>query len=777
MTRACRIRASAIVLLLLVAVCAAAQPFTPGSSDLQLSLERLANTGSVLMIAAHPDDENTALLAYLALGRRLRTGYLSLTRGEGGQNVIGPEQGALLGLIREQELLAARRIDGAEQYFTSAVDFGYTKSAEETLRKWDRDKILGEIVGVIRRFQPDVVILRWTGTPADRHGQHQASGILGMEAIRAAQDPSRYTDQQVAPWTTKRVFFFQNKAGMLAINTGAYDPLLGYSYAQIAGMASSQHRSQAMGAAQVVGPARVYLNPVTPQAAVTDVMTGIETGPSRISPQVAGLLTKAISSFEPKRPHETIPTLLEARRLLRSLSGDLVARKLRELDDLILRCAGMWIDAGAESPYGIAQSVVPVHAKIINRSPVPIRLEAVDLEGAAPTRAAELPENTLVQQVIRWTVRQPVPLAQFRFRIGGEPVLATRPVVYRYVDKVLGERTQPFAVVPPVSVAFTDRTILFRDTAPKSIAVRLKSYSGAVDGKLSLGLPSGWLAQPPIQPFHLERDQPETTVHFEVTPASPAATMDVRAIATLAGPTVDSVDSSVAEIRYPHIPTQFAVQPSNVPFTRADVRILATSAGYVEGAGDEVAAAIRQLGCQVNFLAADDLASGDLEIYDVIVIGVRAFNLRQDLRANIGRLNEYVRKGGALIVQYNTATDLPPTLGPYPIRIGSDRVSVEEAPVQILVPRSPVLNFPNKITLQDFENWVQERGLYFPSQWDQRYEAPIASNDPGEQPLRGGILFAKYGEGAYVYTSYSWFRQLPAGVPGAYRLFANLLSQ
>ncbi len=741
--------------------------------NLQLGLERLANTGSVLMIAAHPDDEHTALLGYLALGRRLRTGYLSLTRGEGGQNVIGPEQGLLLGAIREQELLAARRIDGAEQYFTSAVDFGYSKTAEEALQKWDRDKILGEIVQVIRQFQPDVVILRWTGTPADRHGQHQASGILGLDAVKAASDPSRYSGT-LPPWTTKRVFYFRNKGGALPIETGTYDPLLGYSYTQLGGMASSQHRSQAMGAPQVVGQAKVFLDPVVPQPGLTDLMSGIETGPSRLAPEAANLLNKAIAAFLPKRPHETIPALLEVRRILRSLSGELVARKLRELDDLVLRCAGMWIDAAAETPHGIAQATIPVHAKVINRSPVAIRLEAVDIEGAPGIKPAVLPENTLVQQVVRWPVRQHVPLAHFRFGIGNESILTTRPIVYRYVDKVLGERTQPFTIVPRVSVQFSDRAILFRDTASKSVAVQVRSYSGAIEGKLSLKLPSGWSTKPDIQPFRLDKDQPAITVRFEVTPSPTPATFDVRAVATLPG---GEVDSSVVVIRYPHIPTQLMVQPSGVRFTRADVRVMSDLAGYVEGAGDEVPAAIRQLGCEVRLLTPEDLAAGDLALYDVIVIGVRAFNLRQDLRANIGRLNDYVQKGGAVIVQYNTTADLPSALGPFPIRIGSDRVSAEEAPVQILAPRSPLLNYPNKIVLSDFENWVQERGLYFPSQWDPRYEAPIASNDPGEASLRGGMLFAKHGEGVYVYTSYSWFRQLPAGVPGAYRIFANLLSQ
>lgn len=770
--RARRILAAATFVLFTIQ--AAAQSSAFSSSNVQLQLERLANTGSVLMLGAHPDDENTSLLAYLALGRRLRTGYLSLTRGEGGQNAIGPEQGALLGIIREQELLAARRIDGAEQYFTSAVDFGYSKSAEETLQKWNRDRILGEIVGIIRQFQPDVVILRWTGTPADGHGHHQAAGILGLEAVKAAGDPSRYSNLHSTPWSAKRVFFFQNKSGSLTIDTGKYDPLLGYSYAELAGISSSQHRSQAMGSPRVVGPARVYLDPAPAQAGIKDVMEGVETGAVRLSPDVAPILDKAVAAFDPKRPYDTISTLLQTRRLLRSLSGDLVARKLRELDEVVLHCAGMFFEAAAASPHGVAGSTASIQLKAVNRSPIAMTLEAVDIDGAPPIRTLMLAENVLMQSTIRWTVRETKTTAQFRFRIGGEPILASRPVVYRYVDKVLGDRTQPFVVVPPVSITFNDRNVLFSDADSKRVSLRVKSYVENAEGKLSLTLPAGWSVQPPSQNFRMTKDQSDTTLSFEVTPGAAPSAPEVRAAATIDG---REVDSSITVVRYPHIPTQLALQPAKVRFTRADVRTMARKAGYIEGAGDEVPAAMRQLGCMVTFLTAEDLANGDLDEYDVIVTGVRAFNLRDDLRANMARLNEYVHKGGSLVVQYNTAADTLGSLGPYPIRVGRSRISMEDAPVTISVPRSAVLNFPNKIGASDFEGWVQERGLYFPSQWDPRLEAPLTSNDPGEAPQRGGILVTKYGEGAYVYTSYSWFRQLPAGVPGAYRLFANLLSQ
>lgn len=736
------------LVLAALAVGAFAQP-------LQLSLERLATTGSVLMIGAHPDDENTALLAYLALGRRLRTGYLSLTRGEGGQNVIGPEQGNLLGLIREQELLAARQWDGAEQFFTTAVDFGYSKSPAETLRKWDRKRVLSEIVEVIQDFQPDVVILRWSGTPADGHGHHQAAGILGAEAVQASS------------WKVRRVYIFRRKGGSVKIDTGAYDPLLGRSYAEIAGLASSQHRSQAMGSAEVVGPSVVYLDGA-------GKLEGFEPDAARFPAQIAGLLQKAASSFQPKRPAETIPALLQARRLLRSVSGDLAARKLVELDEAILRCAGVFLEAVAPKPYVLAGAEVPVRVQAVNRSSVAMRLEAVDLGGNTAVQAADMGNNVPVQREIRWRAKSPVPMASFRIRVGAESILARRPIVYRFVDKVLGQRSQTVAIVPPVSVAFRDTSVLYPDESPREVMVRVKSYSGKVEGKLSLALPDGWSAEPDSLPFQLGRDEDELALRFHVTPPRAAATVSARAVASVAG---QQVDSSVVTISYPHIPTQIVVQPSAVGFTRANVRVVARNIGYVEGAGDQIPAALRQLGCQVTFLTAEHLSTGDLNVYDAIVTGVRAFNLREDLRASMGRLNEYIHEGGSLIVQYNTASPSLGTLGPFPLRIGSARVSVEEAPVNVIQPKSTMLRFPNPITAADFDRWVQERGLYFPSEWDRRYEAPIASHDPGENPLPGGILFAKYGEGAYIYTSYSWFRQLPAGVAGAYRIFANMLSQ
>lgn len=746
-------RVSAVSVLWL-AVNALAQPPAPPSHHPRLQLERLANTGSVLLIAAHPDDERNDLLAYLALGRKLRTGYLSLTRGEGGQNAIGPEKGALLGVIRTQELLAARRLDGAEQFFTSALDFGYSKTAEETLQKWDREKVLGEVVRAIREFQPDVILLRWTGTNSDGHGHHQASSILGREAFDAAADPKRFPGT-LKPWKTKRLMTMSRAKADVAVPVGEYNPLLGYSYTEIGGMARSRHHSQAMGADQPAGRAEVHLRNTAGEPARGDLMEGIS---SQWPEAVRAILSQAIAAFAPARPDESIPALLQARKAIAGMEGAFSSRKLGDIDELIALCAGLKVAALVDKPYGSVPFSVRVEA--INRSPV-----AIKLEPAGPV----LPSNVLVTQILGHQMEKTVAL---RFNVAGTSIQLMRPVVYRYVDKLLGERTQPFAVVPPVSVSFAESTVLFPSAAPREVRITVESLAGDQKGSVSLNLPQGWSAEPPSASFELSKTIPVKTISFRVTPSAAASVSDVTATVNAGG----ASNSSVVAIRYPHIPVQTVVQPAQARFIRQDIRVLAHKIGYVAGAGDEIPDAIRQLGCTVTMLTPNDLANGDLNEFDAIVTGVRAFNLRADLSANLPRLNEYVRAGGALIVQYNNAEDLS-SVAPFPIKVGRSRVSVEEAPVRILNAKSPVLRFPNAIGASDFTGWVQERGLYFPSEWDPRYDAPIESADPGESPLRGGILFTRYGEGAYIYTSYSWFRQLPAGVPGAYRIFANMISQ
>jgi hypothetical protein len=476
--------------------------------------------------------------------------------------------------------------------------------------------------------------------------------------------------------------------------------------------------------------------------------------PTEWPAEIQNILVSTSQSLSSSKLYESIPSLLEARKAVSALNSGLASRKLRDLDELIARCAGLKVTVLADSAQSPTAGAVRVEA--VNRSPVPIQF------GTTP-----LPSNAVFTSKLPPPTRDPVELS---FAIAGSEIKLARPVVYRYVDKVFGERTQPFTIVPPVSVSFAESTLLFPSDTPRDVTLTVESYSGAAKGSVSLNLPQGWSSNPASAPFELSPKAPGKAVKFRVTPAGASSVTDVTATTSL------NTNSSVIVIRYPHIPTQTVVQPAKARFVRENIRVLANKIGYIMGAGDEVPDAIRQLGCAVTLLNSADLTSGDLNEYDAIITGVRAFNLRDDLRANMTRLNEYVHAGGALIVQYNLAGDTG-VMGPFPMTIGRGRVSVEDAPVRILKPNNPLLRFPNPITAADFAGWIQERGLYFPSQWDTRYEAPIESADPGEKPLPGGILFSRYGEGAYIYTSYSWFRQLPAGVPGAYRIFANMLSQ
>jgi len=819
------------LLLVLIAGPLAAQRELAGAARIRLALERLNVLGAVLMIAAHPDDENTALLAYFARGRKLRTAYLSLTRGEGGQNLIGTEQGDLLGLLRTQELLAARRIDGAEQYFTRAIDFGYSKSADETLAKWGREEILSDIVWVIRRLRPDVVILRFSGTARDGHGQHQASAILGKEAFAAAADPGRFPNQlrEVRPWQSRRLFWnvfsfrggrftdSDDLPGRIDLDAGEFNPVLGFSYAEIAGMSRSMHRSQGFGAPETRGPAPNSLLLLAGEPAGRDPFDGIDTSWNRVPGGAAAgkLLEEAARAFRPEQPEATVPLLLRARAVIRRLDDPWAAFKLEELDETIALLAGLWLEAAADRYYLVPGTPVKIDTMALNRSRYPLELSAVEIDGAGESaEAAPLAYNQPVRRSFSWTpardapythpfwlrrpkhdesryqlddIRQvgqadtePVLWARFRLKAGGEEIVLRRPVEYRYVDRVRGELTRPLAVVPPVAVALAREAIVLPDAQPRTVTVELAAHAGEAAGEVRLDLPAGWSASPPRQSFRLSARGEQASIRFDLIPPGEPSRQSVAAVAVVGG---GEISSGTTVIDYPHIPPQTLAPPARAALVRVDARTLARKVGYVMGAGDKVPDALEQLGCQVTLLEAEDLARGDLAAYDAIVTGVRAYNVRPDLRAHQQRLLAYVEQGGTLIVQYNVldrpapnAPDPLARLGPFPLRVGRERVSVEEAPVEFLRPEHPLLRSPNVITAADFDGWVQERGLYFAQEWDARYQPLWAMADPGERPLAGGTLFARYGKGVYIFTALSWFRQLPAGVPGAYRIFANLLS-
>ena len=793
-------------------------------------MKKLTVLGSVLMIAAHPDDENTAILAYYARGRHMRTGYLSLTRGEGGQNLIGPEQGDLLGLIRSNELLEARRIDGAQQFFTRAIDFGFTKTPEETFLKWGHQQVLADTVWVIRRFRPDVVILRFSGTPKDGHGQHQVSAIVGKEAFFAAADPARFPEQLkfVEPWKARRLLFnsfsFTKEmekeaaatAGRMEVDVGAFNPVLGMSYSQIAGMSRSMHRSQGMGASQRPGPSRQFLVSIagdTP-AGAKDAFDGIDATWERVpgGAEIGRMLAEAVRAFEPDHPERTIPLLLKAHPLIAATHDAWASEKLAELHEAIALCAGLWLDANADD-YSVAPGAsVEVSYTALNRSAAPMTLESLTLEGMggeARTDAhhAALASNQPVNAPLKYAVptdqpysqpfwlREPKhgdtytipdqrlvgmpddpPLLNLRFGLeaGGVAFDLVRPVRHRYVDRVDGEQTRALVVAPPVAVNLPQDVVLFPDGKARKVEIEVRANVPKSAGDVHLALDAGWSAEPLARPFDQAEAGLQQPLSFEVQPApGPHPPAQLRATARVGG---HEIGVGMLVISHPPLPPLTVFPPAVVKLVRADVRVTARKIGYVMGAGDGMPDAIRQLGCEVSLLTASDLEQRNLAEFDVIVTGVRAYNTRADLRVNLPRLLDYVRNGGTLIDQYNVTDGTLVPMGPYPFKIGHDRVTVEEAPVTFTNLGNPLLSKPNEITQKDFDGWIQERGLYFASEWDKRYETVLESHDPGEKPLPGGMLFTHYGKGVYIFSGYSWFRELPAGVPGAYRLFANMLS-
>jgi LmbE family N-acetylglucosaminyl deacetylase len=820
----------------------AQSPFS-GTPAIEQSLEKLTVLGSVLMIAAHPDDENTAILAYYARGRHMRTGYLSLTRGEGGQNLIGPEQGDLLGLIRSHELLAARQIDGAEQFFTRAIDFGYSKTPEETFEKWGHERVLSDVVWVIRRFRPDVVILRFSGTPKDGHGQHQVSAIVGKEAFFAAGDPTRFPEQLkiVQPWKARRLMFnsfsftreMEKEAaatpGRIEVDTGAFNPVLGVSYSQIAGMSRSMHRSQGMGATQRPGPSKQFLVPVAGDALAKDakdVFDSIDTTWERLpgGAEAGHILEEAVRTFEPDHPERTIPLLLKAHPLIAAIAATdapWAREKLVELNEAIALCAGLWLDANADNYAVVPGATVEVSYTALNRSSFPMALDSLTLEGMGveshaaahdPAQHAALgleqPVNAQLQCAVPadqpysqpFWLREPKqgdtytisdqrmvglpddpPLLNLRFGIeaGGVAVDLVRPVRHRYVDRVDGEQTRALTVVPPVALNLPQDVVLFPNGDARKVEIEVRAGVPKVAGDVRVALDAGWSAEPVARPFEQAQEGQQQPLAFEVKPApGPDPPALLRGVARLTEREAGrEIAVGMLVISHPPLPPLTVFPPAVVKLVRADVRVTAHKIGYVMGAGDEMPEAIRQLGCEVTLLSASDLEQRDLSEFDAIVTGVRAYNTRPDLRVNLPRLLDYVRNGGKLIDQYNVMDGNLVPMGPYPFKIGHDRITVEEAPVKFTNLSNPLLSKPNEITQKDFEGWVQERGLYFASEWDPRYQTVLESHDPGEKPLAGGMLYTRYGKGVYIFSGYAWFRELPAGVPGAYRLFANMLSK
>ncbi len=831
--------AAAALLLLLVLTpgvtpARAQKPAQPDAAQTQAALRTLPVAASVLYVAAHPDDENTALLTYLARGRGVRTAYLSLTRGDGGQNILGSEKGALLGLVRTQELLAARRVDGAEQFFTRAIDFGFTRSPEETFRFWEHDAVLSDVVRVVRLFRPDVIVTRFPTTGEGGHGQHTASAVLAGEAFDAAADPARFPEQLkegLRPWKAKRlvwnVFNFRSAEPpkdadkMLGVDVGGYDPLLGKSYTEIAAESRTKHMSQAQGTPERRGPALNYFAHLKGEPAIKDLFDGVDLSWRRYAggEAVVPLLEGAAREYDPARPQGVLPKLLSAYREMGRVSGrdesgriPLAEAKREVLRGVILACAGLWVEAAAAEPYVVPGGELKVTTTLVNRSDFPVRVETA----GASSAGVDLPRSELKnnQPLARETTRRvpadaehshpywlreepgrglfnvgrpehgvrPEGPAAFTQRVTlffgaeGEAVSFDVPVIYRWTDRVRGDLYRPVVVVPEVAVGLLEQTLIFPDRAPKQVRVTLRNNAASDStGRLRLRLPAGWSASPSEIPVTLKGRGEEFRASFSVTPPAGPSAAALEAVYESAGKTFAR---GLVEIDYQHIPRQTVFPDARAELVRVDVAKRGLRVGYVMGSGDEVPEALRQVGYDVALLSDEDLEAADLSRFDAVVTGVRAYNTRAALRRQQRRLLEYVERGGTLVVQYNTSdrTLEGAQLGPHPFKLGPDRVTDEEAAVSFLAPGDALLNAPNKITAEDFKGWVQERGLYFASEWDARYTPLFASRDPGGPEFKGSTLVARHGRGTYVFTGLAFFRQLPAGVPGAYRLFANMIS-
>ncbi len=794
------------------------------AAELFIALNKLNVLGSVLYIAAHPDDENTAVLSYCSSGRLLRTGYLSLTRGDGGQNLIGSEQGDLLGVIRTEELLEARKIDGAEQFFSRAIDFGYSKSAEETMRIWEKEKILSDIVWIIRKFRPDVIITRFPGNGEGGHGNHTASEILAEEAFKIAGNPAAFPEQlkYVKPWQPTRIVWNTwkpNRPGfngttnnLVSWDVGSYNPLLGKSYTEIAARSRSMHKSQGFGTTAKKGESISYFRNIDGSPAKKDLFEDINTTWSRIpgGEKVAKLLDEAVHKFDPAHPQKIITILLKAYNLMGTLKDDYwVPLKRKELLEVIRSAAGIWIEAIASDYSTIPGGTFTVKSGIVNRSELPFTLEKIAVTYQNNNKSlnvdlikgkffdfestVNLPDNIeytepywlkenhgqgnyLVknQKLIGKPENDPPVSVKFYLSLNGTSLVYSTPVIYRRNDPVKGEVYRPLEIRPEVTIDMGDPVYIFPDNSAREIKVTIRGNKENVKGILSFSVPAGWDVNPLNTHFSLHGKNDELHLTLFVTPPPDTSQGRLTAHVNISG---KDISRGMITINYPHIPVQTVFPEAETKIVKINLGKVINSVGYLMGSGDEIPDALKQLGYKVTLLTDEALDNADLSKYDVIITGIRAYNTRTHLKKDGTRLLNYVRRGGTLIVQYSKNYNLvSENIGPYPISLSHDRVTEEDAEVNMLNPSNKIWSYPNTITKKDFKGWVQERGLYFADTWDDRYTPLLSCRDSGESPKKGGMLYLKLGKGVFIYTAYSWFRQLPAGVPGAYRIFVNLLS-
>ncbi len=788
-------------------------------------LEYFRQLASVLYVAAHPDDENTELLTYLSRGRKYRTAYLSLTRGDGGQNVLGADLGNKLGMARTQELLAARALDGAHQFFTRAIDFGFSKDYQETLTVWDKKEVLSDIVRVIRTFRPDVLVTRFSTSPGGTHGHHTTSAILACEAFKLAGDPKAYPEQKLEAWQPKRIFWnvgrFQkdkvSKDPIIKVEVYGDDSVTGKSFYEIASASRAEHKTQGFDTFKlpfVQGEKRQEtFQLIDGEPANKDIMDGIDTTWSRFEggEDVEKAVNDIISNFDTKDPSQSVPALFELRSKLSKLpNSNLIIKEKQKLLDLILKqCLGlktkttiknsdvvpgesMQLQSSVYINSSIATTWIGIKYSLLNKEiKADVLLKKNKLSSIDSTQ--NMPINALLTQPY-WLHKDGSPgmfhvdnpeliglaenLPTFpivnTFKIGKETLtIEDEPVQEVMRDNTIVQ-TRKLNVIPPVSLWLNPETAIFTPNSSQKIEAKVHAARAGMKGTLHLEAPSNWKIEPKNQPFSLKNAGDIDTYYFKITAPSKTQSVKISASCDIGG---TIYRNQRQEVNYSHLPLQLFQPPAVLNAVCLDLKKSGKTVGYLPGAGDSLPENLHQMGYVVKSLDDATLNEKDLVGLDAVVLGVRAFNTREKIGKAMPTLLSYVENGGTMIVQYNTATKLKTDkLAPYPLSISADRVTDEKSTMTFLAPDHEVLNKPNKITSADFDGWVQERGLYFPDKWDEHFVAILACNDNGEQPKKGVLLVAKYGKGHYIYTGLSFFRELPAGVPGAYRLFANMVS-
>jgi LmbE family N-acetylglucosaminyl deacetylase len=821
----------------------AQQPITLNSAEIFLRLKKLNTLGSVLYVAAHPDDENSRLIPYLAEERLFRTGYLSMTRGDGGQNLIGDEQGVELGLIRTQEMLAARRIDGAEQFFTRAFDFGFTKSTEEALKTWGEEKSLSDIVWIIRKFQPDVIITRFPEDARAGHGHHSASSVLAHQAFSAAADPNRFPEQfryGVIPWQAKRLlwntFNFGNvnttSENQLKMDVGAYNPILAKSYGEIAADSRSQHKTQGGALQRTRGQTFEYFTLVAGDPPAGDLMSGVTTSWARVDggQQIEPLVDQLVASYSLSNPEKSVPALVNLYKQLTGLKdGYWKSQKLKEVQQLIEACGGLWLEATVHSPYAAQGDTLNVSMVVNNRGGMSADLKGMELVSSTVVRSRNM-YSVLPHDKILWPSAQldtaiSVPLEKnknvsinysfkiadkepitqpyyleeemapgsynvkdqllignpqstpayevnFQLSIQGQVFRFTRPVQYIYTDPVQGELNEPLTILPDMTAQMNPQLIVFSAAEEKSFEATFKNQSKrhmVPDCSLSntekLQVRKGNL-------WH------NGSLGFTAKPIT-SGPDDFFSNLQIQQDGKPENAKELISISYSHIPRIDYFRNAGAKFVIADLKISGKRIGYIEGAGDKLPEALVQMGYEVVLLKEKDITPANCKSFDAILTGVRAYNVHPWLSEKYEILMDYIKQGGNLVVQYNTgnqAGNMRASISPFPLSISRNRVTDENAKVNFLVPDHQVLNYPNKISEKDFEGWIQERGIYFADPIDPNFQTVLSMNDPGEHEQKGSLIIANFGEGKFVYTGLVFFRELPAGVPGSYRLLANIIA-